>query len=131
MKLRKLLAVSAITLALALSACGGGAGDGGDGDAGETAETTITVGTDTGAELQFVPNEVSAPANTAITLVFNNESDSQPHNLTFQDGPITAATETNVPPGESETLEFTTPGPGDYSFVCTIHPGMDGTLHVQ
>jgi len=35
-----------------------------------------------------------------------------------------------VAPGASETLQFTAPAPGDYPFVCTLHPGMDGVLTV-
>ncbi len=31
-------------------------------------------------------------------------------------------------PAASEALEFKAPDPGDYPFVCTLHPGMRGTL---
>ena len=50
--------------------------------------------------------------------------------ITFGE-PINAATATTVPPGESETIEFTAPDPGEYPFVCTLHPGMEGTLVVE
>jgi plastocyanin len=96
--------------------------------AGETVE--ITVGTDTGAANEFVPTEVSVPAGATVVLTFVNESDSVPHNLTFGD-PINAATATTVPPGESETIEFTAPEAGEYTFVCTLHPGMEGVLVVE
>jgi plastocyanin len=129
MRLRGLLAVGVLMMALALVGCGGGGG--GAGTDTQTGPQTVNVGTDTGAALQFEPANVQAPANTAIRLVFTNNSDSQPHDLTFQDGAITAATSPNIPPGGSETLEFTTPGPGEYRFICTIHPGMEGVLTVQ
>ena len=29
------------------------------------------------------------------------------------------------------TLTFAAPDPGDYKFVCTLHPGMEGTLTVN
>ena len=96
--------------------------------AGETVE--ITVGTDTGAANEFVPTEVTVPAGATVVLTFVNESDSVPHNLTFGD-PIDAATATTVPPGESETIEFTAPEAGEYTFVCTLHPGMEGVLVVE
>ena len=63
-----------------------------------------------------------------VALTFDN-ADSVPHNLTFRD-PIDAGTSTVVAPGTSETLEFEAPEPGSYPFVCTLHPGMDGTLEV-
>ena len=138
MKLRGLLTGGALALALTLSACGGGGGEGGNTGGtggGETGggtggATAITIGTDKAAELKFIPNTAEAPANTQVQLTFRNDSDSQPHNLVFQEG-ITAKTSDLVAAGASETLEFTTPGAGAYKFVCTIHPGMDGTLTVK
>ncbi len=130
MKLRGLLMGGALTLALALTACGGGGGGNAGGGGAGGSGTNLTVGTDTAAELKFVPATISAPANTEVKLTFNNQSTSQPHNLTFQQG-ITAATATNVATGQSETITFRTPGPGSYPFVCTIHPTMVGTLTVQ
>ena len=91
----------------------------------------ITVGTDTGTANEFDPVEVSVPAGASVRLVFENRSDTVPHNLTFGD-PIDAATATTVPPGESETIEFTAPTePGEHTFVCTLHPGMEGVLIVD
>jgi len=88
----------------------------------------VTVGTDTGAELKFDPGEVTVQAGANVRLTFENRA-AVPHNLTFQ-GPITAATSTVVAPGATETVEFKAPGPGEYPFVCTLHPGMGGTLVV-
>lgn len=90
----------------------------------------ITVGTDTGSANEFIPSEITVPAGAAVRLTFVNESESVPHNLTFGD-PIDAATATTVGPGEEETIEFTAPEAGEYTFVCTLHPGMEGTLVVE
>ena len=97
------------------------------GPAGEVVE--ITVGTDSGTALLFDPLEVTVPAGATVRLTFNNES-TVPHNLTFGD-PINAGTATIVDPGASETIEFTAPEAGEYTFTCTLHPGMDGTLVVE
>ncbi len=105
---------------------GGSAAPTGSAPAGEA--TAITVGTDTGSALEFDPTEVSAPPDAPVSVEFVNES-TVPHNLTFGE-PINQATSTVVQPGASETLEFTTPGEGAYTFVCTLHPGMEGTLQV-
>jgi glucose/arabinose dehydrogenase len=89
----------------------------------------ITVGTDTGGELKFDPTTVAVPAGAAVRLTFENRS-TVPHNLTFGD-PIDAATSTVVAPGASETIEFVAPDAGEYPFVCTLHPGMSGSLSVE
>lgn len=93
---------------------------------GEVVE--ITVGTDTGTELIFDPAEVAVPAGAIVRLTFINQA-TVPHNLTFGD-PINVATAT-IDPGAEETIEFTAPEAGEHPFVCTLHPGMEGTLIVE
>ena len=87
------------------------------------------MGTDTGAELKFDPGEVSVQAGADVRLTFENRS-TVPHNLTFQ-GPPSVATATVVAAGASEKLGFKAPDTGEYPFVCTLHPGMEGTLLVE
>ncbi len=89
----------------------------------------LTIGTDTGAELRFDPESAAVPTGAQVSLTFENRS-TVPHNLTFQE-PISVATKPIVAAGASETIEFSAPEPGDYPFVCTLHPGMDGTLTVE
>ena len=91
--------------------------------------TNLTIGTKTGDELEFDPDEVSVPAGAQVSVTFENRS-ALPHNLTFS-APIDVATGPIVAPGASETVEFAAPAPGDYDFHCTIHPGMHGTLTVE
>ena len=91
-------------------------------------EAEVVIGTATD-ELTFVPNQVTAPAGTLVRVLFRNDS-SEAHNLTFQ-APIAAATQTIVDAGASDAAVFVTPGPGSYTFVCTIHMGMSGTLTVE
>jgi len=91
--------------------------------------TPLTIGTRTGTELEFEPDEVSAPAGSRISVTFENQS-TQPHNLTFS-APIEAATSQLVYPGTSETIEFDAPAAGDYTFMCTLHSVMQGTLTVE
>lgn len=89
----------------------------------------LVVSSAPGEVLSFVPGGISAPAATLVRVRFRNGS-SQAHNLTFQ-APISAATRTIVEPGASDAATFETPGPGSYTFVCTIHMGMSGTLTVE
>ncbi len=127
MKLRRFLTGGTIALALILTGCGGGGSNTGSG--GASGATTINIGTDTGVTLKFDPNTAEAPANTPVKLTFSNKS-TQPHNLSFQQG-ISAKTSDSVAPGASETISFTTPAAGTYKWVCSIHPGMEGTLTVK
>jgi plastocyanin len=93
------------------------------------AVTKVTIGTKTGAELEFDPDDVKVPTGVTVSITFENRA-SVPHNLTFK-APINAATEPVVAPGTSATLEFTAPAPGEYAWACTIHPGMQGKLEVE
>jgi plastocyanin len=89
----------------------------------------LAVASAPGDALTFVPDAISAPAATLVRVHYQNDS-SQAHNLTFQ-APISAATQTIVDAGASGEATFVTPGPGSYTFVCTIHIGMAGTLTVE
>ena len=88
----------------------------------------VVIGTDEGTQNQFVPDQADVPTGAEVSLTFENMA-TVPHNLTFGP-PINEATSVVVQPGDSETLEFTAPDPGDYEWLCTLHPGMAGTLTV-
>jgi plastocyanin len=103
-------------------------GAAGPGTAQAEGPLPLAVGTGEGASLEFEPATVTAPPDAPVAVTFTNHS-TLPHNLTFED-PIAVKT-TDVASGASETLNFTTPAPGTYKFVCTIHPGMEGELDVQ
>jgi len=134
-------AVGAIALIFALAACSSGGTPPSASEAhssasvapsatpvaGEAAE--IAVATDTGGALTFDPAEITVTAGATVRLTFTNKA-TVPHNLTFDD-PIDVATETVVDPGASQTIEFTAPEAGEYTYVCTLHPGMEGTLLVE
>ena len=98
--------------------------------AGKAASDTIDVSVRTaaGEHLAFTPSDVSVPSGVRVRVTFTNGS-SFPHNLVFTSG-IAAATPTIVEPGETAQLAFKPAEPGAYTFVCTIHDGMHGTLTV-
>jgi plastocyanin len=91
--------------------------------------TKLTIGTKTGAELEFDPDSVKVPTGATVSITFENRA-TLPHNLTFK-APINAATDPVVAPGTSATIEFTAPAPGVYAWACTIHPVMQGKLEVD
>jgi mono/diheme cytochrome c family protein/plastocyanin len=83
----------------------------------------------------FAESTLSAKADTAFTLAFDNQDNQAPHNVVIQDSSGTA-----VPMGD--TSFFTGPGKrsyavpalkaGSYTFLCQVHPSvMKGTLEVK
>jgi plastocyanin len=99
--------------------------------------TTFDVVTEQSAPLAFVPNTLTAPANTSITVNYNNNSSIQ-HNINFFNGPDNTApslakTPVVTGPNAIESVTFTTPAqPGNYYFWCDVHAsGMAGTLVVE
>lgn len=128
MKMRFLGAL--VAAFLAVGACAGGTNTTPSSPPnGASSGEEVNVGTDTGTELLFDPVQVAVRAGVDVRLTFENRS-TVPHNLTFE-APINAGTSTVVAAGASETLTFTAPDPGQYPFICTLHPGMDGTLIVE
>lgn len=76
-------------------------------------------------DIEFVPQDITVKAGETITWV--NE-DNVPHN-------VVNAKEDEQPKSElfneGGTYQFTPTAPGKIDYVCTIHPGMDGTITVE
>jgi plastocyanin len=89
----------------------------------------VSVRTD-GNDLTFDPAEITVPTGATVRLTYTNEARSLAHNLVFID-PLSVGTALQVAAGDSETFEFVAPEPGEYTFVCTLHPGMSGKLIVE
>ncbi|MEX2547252.1 MAG: cupredoxin domain-containing protein [Chloroflexota bacterium] len=97
--------------------------------AGNRPKLVLEIRSQQGEGVAYDPESVTARARTLIAVSFVNVS-TLDHNLVFLD-PLAVGTEEIVGPGESAGLEFVTPGPGQYGFVCTIHEGMRGSLLVR
>lgn len=83
------------------------------------------VGAATGVTIQnfaFAPQAVTVPAGTTIT--WTNE-DSAPHTATALDGAFDTGT---LKQGHSSTITFAKAG--TFSYICSIHPFMKGTVVV-
>ena len=140
MRTRSLLAAAAaITLSFGLAACGddddtaddatadtsGGTIEGDDtGDTEAEGEGTEGAAADlTIANFAFNPQELSVASGDTVTVT--NE-DGSAHTFTAEDAGI------DLQLGASESGEVTIDAePGDYDFICTIHPSMQGTLTVS
>src|SRR5256885_15799738 len=73
--------------------------------------------------LRFHP--ASATAHVGQTVVWTND-DSVDHNVTAQSG----ASFHSQAFGNGKTFRFVAAKPGTVRYVCTLHPGMNGTLSV-
>ena len=116
-----------VALALTLAACGGGDGDGDGGDGGgDGGGTTLSV---QGKEFEFIPDTLSAPADTEVTVELENTGTIE-HDFTIDEANLKIAT----PATETATGTFNLPA-GTYAFYCSVpghrDSGMEGTLTVS
>lgn len=86
----------------------------------------------TASGIAFTTPTVTAPADKAFVIDFDNEDASTPHNVQIKDSSgavkFTGATFSGV-----ATQQYQVPAlaAGTYPFLCTVHPSMTGTLTVQ
>lgn len=98
--------------------------------AGASSAPTGTVLDQVAVNTQFSARELKAPADSPFTIRFENR-DAVAHNIEIKD-----ATGKTVFLGdlvkEPGTIEYRVPAlaAGTYSFLCTVHPTMTGTLVV-
>jgi plastocyanin len=87
------------------------------------APTTATVQATVGQ--QFTPNKVDVLAGGTVTWQFSTLT----HNVTFS-GTATG-TPQNIPDATSTSVSRSFTTAGTFSYSCTIHPGMTGTVVVH
>jgi plastocyanin len=135
--MKKLLALLIACLALTVAACG----DDDEDDGGATGGGTTTEQTDTGAPpadesggsatvaipaISFEPSDVTVKPGTTVTWT---NSDDLPHTVTKTGGPGPEFDSGNLEPGDTFKQTFEDAGTIDY--VCTVHPGQEGTVTVE
>ncbi len=109
-----------VLLAIALTACGGGA-------SGGSAPLNLTVTT---TEFKFDPATINAAPGQTINLTVKNVGSVQ-HTWIL----AAANIKFTVDPGKSDTKTFTAPATGTYPIICDIaghkEAGMQGQLIVK
>ncbi|WP_322760334.1 cupredoxin domain-containing protein [Frankia sp. Cr2] len=129
------IVLATLLLSLSLSGCGSDqpAGSAGSATAAASATPKIEngvqifdiVGT---ASLEFSPSTLIAKPGK-ITVNLTVERGSPPHNFVI---PTIPAARTNYASTDTpRSVTFTIDQPGQYPFVCTIHPSMRGTLTIS
>jgi plastocyanin len=130
-----------LALGLVTVGCGGDDDDESNGSAETTQQPAETTGTDTGGgasaeavevsmkDIAFDPEDVSVPKGGTVT--WTNE-DSVGHDVTKESGP--GPDFSSGDPGAmatGDTFEHTFDAAGTIKYVCTVHPGMEGTVTVK
>jgi plastocyanin len=119
--MRRLSLILAV-LALGLAACGGDDGGGEQGASSEACPDGAVV--IEMVDIKFDPEDATAGVGQEICWI--NE-DSIDHNAVAESG---ANFESELF-GKGETFTTSVDQPGTVDYVCTIHPGMVGTLMVE
>jgi plastocyanin len=106
--------------ASAAPSAGASGGAGGSGVVDITASGTAWTTTD-----------LTAPANAAFTIHFNNQDAGVPHNIVIKDGSGMAMFTSDLLTGAA-TADYSVPAlpAGSYTFVCSVHTAMIGNLVV-
>ena len=84
----------------------------------------------TAFNIDFDPKELVAPTGP-VQLRFHNRDNGIPHNVAINDAAGTSVFVGEIATGPTD-LDYPIPdlAPGTYTFICTIHPNMTGTLTV-
>jgi plastocyanin len=137
-----------LALGLVVAGCGGDDDDNGGGDSGSAAtattekpaETTAGGGGGGGAEaganakvsmkdIAFNPSNITVAKGGSVTWT---NDDSVGHDVTKESGPgpdFKSGDPGGIAPGSDFTQKFDTAG--SIKYVCTVHPGMEGTVTVK
>ena len=84
----------------------------------------------TALNIDFEPKELVAPAGP-VAISFHNQDNGIPHNVQVNDASGATVYQGEILTGPSDTQESIGDlSPGAYTFVCTIHPNMQGTLTI-
>ena len=84
--------------------------------------------------IAYVQTSATAPASTPFQIQFTNSDAGTAHNVTIHSGGPTGPElfKGEIFPGvATKTYDVPALDPGSYSYVCTVHPTMVGTLTVQ
>jgi plastocyanin len=129
--MRRLIAISAGALALAAVGCGGGGGGSSTSASSAPASSAPVSGNVAKVSMksiQFNPKTLTVDKGT--TVVWTND-DPVGHDVTKQSGPGPQFSSGSGDIGGGGTYKQTFNTPGTIKYVCTVHPGMTGTIIVK
>lgn len=81
------------------------------------------------AVIAFDRSALSAPGDAPFQIAFANNDAGIPHNVEIKDAAGTSVYKGEIFNGvETRTYDVPALGAGAYTFLCTVHPNMTGTL---
>lgn len=119
-----------VAMALVLAGCGGGsesatsAGDATAPTAGADTQAAAQSGAVTIDNLKFAPADLEVAAGSEVTWTNDDEA---PHTISFSDEALKDSAELKT--GDAFSASFDQPG--EYAYICGIHPDMKGTVTVS
>jgi plastocyanin len=122
-------------IAVIAVACGGGGTTPAPATPGASASPGASGSVGTGLtvvakDLVFQPMALTAPADTAFTIDFDNQ-EAAPHNIAIKDAAGAVPFKGEIVSSKKVTYNVPALAAGAYTFWCEVHPNMTGTLTVQ
>ncbi len=106
-----------------------GAAGGGGGSAAPPPSLPAADVIETAQNTAFVVENLTAPADTPFTIAFDNKDQGQPHNIAISDASGAEVFTGKIITGPAvEVYDVPALPAGNYTFVCSVHPNMTGTL---
>ena len=110
--------------ALLVAACGGDDDDGGGGGQGASSEACPSGAVEIKmADIKFDPQDATASVGQQVCWVNEDTID---HNAVADNKEFESELF-----GKGQTFTTKVDSPGEISYVCTVHPGMTGTITVE
>ena len=86
----------------------------------------------TAHNITWVETSVSAPAGAPFTMALDNQDKGVPHDIVIKDAGGAEVFKTELVTGPAVVVyDVPAIAAGQYSFVCTVHPNMQGTITAQ
>ena len=131
MNMRRILPALCVIVALAAVGCGSSNSSSTSSGSSSSGSTSTAAAAPSGGgvaikmqNIAFDPKDVTVKVGQKVTWT---NDDSVDHNVTSKSGETIKSDNF----GKGGTFSFTPTKAGKISYVCTIHPGMTGTLTVQ
>jgi len=110
-----------------LDALGGGGGGSAESPPPDAAPVKVTA-----SGIAFQPTELIAPADRPIALEFDNQDAGTPHDVDIRSSDGTIVFDMEFFNGaDTKTFSVDPLAAGNYTFFCSIHANMTGTLTVE
>jgi mono/diheme cytochrome c family protein/plastocyanin len=83
------------------------------------------------ANVAFSEDALSAPADAAFGIQFTNDDPGQTHDVDIKQGEEVVSDQPTIADGEETTYVYEGLAAGEYTFFCSVHPFMTGTLMTE